>query len=1184
MEFKVLGPLVVVGDDGSVIALPSAAQRRLASILAMRAGTIVSADLLADHLQLSAGALRTSVTRLRRLVGQDVLATAAPGYELRTDNVDARRFEALLSEARSSRGNAAKAALESANSLWFGGADGAYVEFAQEPWAIGEVTRLEELRAGGVEDLAELLLGSQEWSQCIAHLEKLIEAQPFRDRPRRLLMEVLARSGRRTDALRAYQSYRRLLLDEVGVEPSAAVVALDRAIAQEELDMTPPFGTMDAGTQKQIVADSRKTIPPLPNRLARVAKGGFAGRVVERMMLRRQFREVASGERRVALLSGEPGIGKTMLACTAAASFYDEGAIVLLGRCDEDISVPYQPWIEALEHLVRNIEQSLLDSVGRRHLVELGGLVPAVYDRCPHIEIREPSDPDADRFMLFASVCALLEAASAECPLVLVFDDVHWADTPTLLMLRHVVQSSAQLRLHVLVTYRDGRIEPSSALADLLGFLSREDFVERLPITGLLDAEIVELIENTAERSLDLAGVALARELRRETDGNPFFVGELLRHLAEAGAFAAGDSASRLTTDALRVVELPETVRDVIRQRVVRLGLSTQHVLRMAAVVGREFDVEVVAAVSETSTIDVIEILERAEFASLVHEISDGSGRYTFTHALIDQTLYKDLGTARSRIAHRQIGETLERLRSDGGEVRISELAYHWMAGGKPGDWLKIVNYAREVGDAAVAALAPDEAARWYGNALTLLDRQPNPDPRLRAELLVELGTTQLKDGEQLLLEAAQIALREGDNEMLIRAVLADRRGWQSHLGSVDHQRLALVEAALVAAGPDDTRERARLLKGYATDLAYTGDPARCLRLDQEAAEIARRLGDSETLLRMLIRRPVGFWAPDSLDYRLAASREATVLAEAGSDLSSIFWANNDLTVVAGEVGSRAEFDRAAERIKAISEVLVQQPGFDWLISAFFYINAMLTADLDAAERFAHLTASQATNAGNRNVDALVSVLLANVWFQKGDERAAIPLLREVVARSSRLDSNRALLARAHYNAGDRSAAAQMVDSEFAQGFPAAWDKYWKVATCYWSEATALVGHQPAAALLYERLLPWSTQITFLNQNVESAVDFYLGLLAAVCHTPEIADQHFERALKLNEALGSPFQIARTKLEWGRLLLRTGYRDTRRAYDLCTATSEISTTFGFRRLEAESLVLVDSLGKAAVNS
>ncbi len=1186
MEFKVLGPLVVVDDHGASIPLNSVAQRRLASVLVMRAGTIASADYLAEHLDLSAGALRTSMTRLRRVFGNDMLVTVAPGYELRTSNVDALRFERLLAEARSAESSAARSALEHAIALWRGGA---HHEFAHEPWAIGEVARLEEMRSGAIEDLAEILLASNEWSLCVATLEALIDAQPFRDRPRRLLMESLARSGRRTDALRAYQAYRRFLLDEVGIEPSATVVALDRAISQEDYGVLAPSVGASAAqplssppTRSVSAADLKWSAPPLPGRLSQLSRTGFAGRMAERMQLRRDFQEVVAGERRVALIAGEPGIGKTRLASSAALSAHEEGATVLFGRCDEDISVPYQPWVEALDHLVCHTHEDVLNRVGTRHLTELARLIPTLAERDHETVRRPPSPTDTDQFFLFESVVALLESASADNPIVLVFDDVHWADKPTLLMLRHVVQSSAALRLQIIVTYRDGRVDAASALAELLGALAREDVVYRTSLVGLLDAEIVEMIEHRGGHALDQDGIGLARELRRETDGNPFFLGELLRYLAESGSLLRGENNRWMIPGGLRGIQLPETVRDVIRQRVTRLGLTAQHILRLAAVVGRDFDIDVLGVISAASETDVLDALERAEAASLVHELPGDTTRYSFAHALVQQSLYEDLGSARCRLAHRQIGETLEQLRADGASVRISELAQHWMDGGRPTDWARIVGYAREVGDAAVLALAPDEAARWYRDALTVLDRQPRPDQRLRAELLIALGTTILKGGETYLLDAAHTAQREHDDELLVKAVLADRRGWQSHLGRVENDRIAVVEAALKAVGTHDSKERARLLKGYATDLAYSGDPGRCWSLDREAVDIARRVGDRKTLLHVLIRRPVGFWGPDSLQYRIEASREAVMLANEIADPASVFWAYNDLATVAASLGSRAEFDLCVDRHREVALSLGQQPGFDWLITAFFCVNAEVTAKLDDAEQLALRVSSKAIEAGNSNVDALLTTFLSNVALQRGDPESVISSLEKVSARSSRFDATRALLARSYYYAGLQERANDMMVAEFALGIKAPWDRYWLLATSYWAEVAGLTKHHGAAELLYRRLLPWSDQIVAVTQAVENAVSFYLGLLATVVGEYEAAEAHFAAALSLVEAFGAPFQIARTKLEWGRLLATGPIENYRRADKLLNEAAEAAHRFGFKRVAHDADWLLKDLLKAEV--
>ncbi len=1191
MKFKVLGPLTVLSDDGTRISLSSVSQRRLASMLALRAGSsnsVVSADWLCDQMELSAGALRTSITRLRRVVGEDVLTTIAPGYALQGVDVDSQEFERLLAlhvEGSQTAGQAKElrsGCLMSALELWTGTA---YAEFADESWAIGEVTRLEELRAGAVEDLAESLLANHQWSPCIAQLEALIEVHPFRDRPRRILMQALADSGRRTDALRAFQLYRRFLLDEVGVEPSATIIALDREIGQAEQVPAVPE------TSRPTAHDPQKQ-PPLPGRLSLKARTGFAGRVAHRQLLNRHFQE-STNLPRVALLSGEPGIGKTRLATWAALAAYEAGATVLLGRCDEDISVSYQPWIEALSHLVLHAPQQVLVDVGDRQLADIAGLAPRLIERFAMLGDRVTTDSETDRHRLFSSVVSLFKHASAERPIVLLFDDVHWADKPSLLLLRHLLQSSSPMRLQVIVTFRDAYVEASSALADFLAAMHRENFAERLQIDGLLENEIVELIEEAAGQSLDIDGVALARILRRETDGNPFFVGEMLRHLVETGVTISRPSGrgsnvgSKVGANVgsnvgdLLEAGLPQSVREVVNQRVARLGLNSQHVLRLAAVIGREFDVDLLVAVARMTEGEVLDILERAQTASLVQEVGTDTSRYTFVHALIDQTLYESIGTARTRLAHRQIAECIELFAEQGTPVVVSELAHHWMNGGRASDSHKMVTYARAAGDVAVSALAPDEAARWYAEALEVLDREPTPDHQTRTELLVSLGSTQLQDGEHRLQEAAELALRHGNADGLADAVLADVRGWRPRLGLVDNDRIGLIEAALAGAGDHDSARRARLLKVYALELAHAADPLKCWALDEEAVNMARRVGDQKTLLHTLIRKHTGFWAPDSLSHRLETSREAVALAKQVGDPASTYWANSDLVEAAIGAGSRSDFDEAALAKAEAADQLGHQPGIDWLVSAFNAQHSLLRGRFDEAEHYAQCTFEQAAlTAGGRNADVLLAVQLATIWFQTGDDHDIVSRLFETVERKQ-LDFLRALLVRALARNNRLEEATEIFAAEFRVSIPTVWNHYWLTTTCYWADAAVHLGHTEGAELLYERLLPWQSQIAVSTSVIESSVSLYLGMLATLLQQEDMANTHFAAALSTHETMSMPFAIARTKLEWGRCLLQGKSRDAGRAYDLLTEASIEAKEYGFVRIHREAIQLIGSRDRVA---
>ena len=267
-ECKVLGAIRAVDADGRELTLVSEPQRRLLAILCLHAGGVVRSAVLEEHLGLSAGALRTSISRLRRVLGPDVLVTGPAGYELRAD-IDVVAFERSVGEAADSDAAQARLALERARSLWRGAP---YDEFAHEPWAEVEVRRLSDLHADAMEELVVLLLDAGDDTAAMAVLAPLIDEHPYRDRPRGLLMRALSQAGRTTEALRQFQTYRCLLRDDIGTEPSAALVELDRAIVADR-DLLAfrderPSGVVAPGSART-GRRRRSAIPACPRRSAR---------------------------------------------------------------------------------------------------------------------------------------------------------------------------------------------------------------------------------------------------------------------------------------------------------------------------------------------------------------------------------------------------------------------------------------------------------------------------------------------------------------------------------------------------------------------------------------------------------------------------------------------------------------------------------------------------------------------------------------------------------------------------------------------------------------------------------------------------------------------------------------------------------------------------------------------------
>ncbi len=593
---------------------------------------------------------------------------------------------------------------------------------------------------------------------------------------------------------------------------------------------------------------------PLPDRMESTTESlfGFFGRQPEIERLIEAVKNTAEGTHSVVLLSGEPGIGKTSLCKEVARAANDLGVHVLYGRCDEDLVVSYQPFAEALAHLVIHAEDSLLS----KHVAESGGallsMVPALAKRLPEVPGTQNADLDSERLRLFGAVVNLLSIASADRGLLLVLDDLHWADKASLQLLRHVASSTQLPQVMVIGMYRPSDLHSGSLLSDTLASLRREASAERVNLAGLEDFEIIEMMERVAGHEMDQDGVDLAHAVREETEGNPFFATELLRHLGETGLVYQDETGQWVASEDLYERGLPQSVREVVGQRVDRLGGAMRRVLSQAAVIGRNFDIEVLAAIVDIDEDALLDIIDNGVQAGLLVEVEGTVERFSFAHALTQHTLYEDQSATRRARAHLKVAQVLEEVSGATPEARAAELARHFVAATKTADATKALTYSKLAGEQALTQLAPADALGWFGQALELC-RQVPPDETLRCDLLIGLGTAQRRTGDpahrRTLLDAAAIASFLGDGSRLVDAALANSRGGASASGQVDHEKATVVEQALDAVGSGDSPERARLLAILGAELAYGADRDRWSSLVAEALAMARRLDDPRCLL-----------------------------------------------------------------------------------------------------------------------------------------------------------------------------------------------------------------------------------------------------------------------------------------------------------------------------------------------
>jgi class 3 adenylate cyclase len=683
------------------------------------------------------------------------------------------------------------------------------------------------------------------------------------------------------------------------------------------LDLTTVRAGEGEPAVSEALAESRgRPGVPFPGLLAVGRSAGYVGREELLQRLEEARQQAAAGTCRAVLLCGEPGIGKTRTAAEVAQAGFAEGAIVLYGRCDEEVGAPYQPFAEAFDWYTSHVGEPVLG----RHPGELLRLQPLLGARVKGLPAPVSSDPRSEEYLLFEATRSWLVELSRQQPVVLVLDDLHWASKPVLLLLRHVLRAGVAegdgVRLLVLATYRDTELGRNHALAGVMADVRRLPGVEQLAVAGLSVAEVAELVSQRAGHGLDEDDRRLAQSLHAETEGNPFFVGEVLRHLVETGTMRRhGD---RWVVADSAIVAVPEGVRDVVGRRLGRLSAQANDMLSVAAVVGRDFDVELLATLREDSEESLLDALDEAVQAGLVQE--NGADRYRFAHELVRTTLFEELSATRRRRLHRRVGEAIEKLRPDD----VVGLAYHFSLAGPDSDGMsRALRYGLAAAEQALQARALGDAEARFRQVLGLLDDPATLKAPARIAALCGLGETQRDQGNPefrtTLLEAGRLARASGDVPLLVRAVLANSRGLPSVIGAVDADRVAITEAALGSVGPEPTAERARLLAHLANELCFAGDDRGRVALSDEAESIARGLGDDELLAWVLNRTGYAAFAPDRVERLLARGEEATRLSDAAGDpaqrvLSRYYWSGALLTA-----GDLPGFRAVTEEMLAVS-------------------------------------------------------------------------------------------------------------------------------------------------------------------------------------------------------------------------------------------------------------------------
>ncbi|MGH2941173.1 MAG: ATP-binding protein [Solirubrobacteraceae bacterium] len=1110
--------------DGVHVAPPSSRRARL--LLAMLAveRRPHSREALAARLwpgaldERARASLRTALARLRAALGPNAgRFLEATGERVMLAGragvwTDLGEFERLLGEGQ----------LHAAVELSRGG----LLTGLEDEWVYEHRDKLQQRLSEAFGRAAGEAEGGGDLQTALLWTRRQVALDPLAEGPVRELIRRLACAGDRAAALVAYNNLSQRLREQLGMVPSSVT---------REFAATVRVGAVPAVPAVKTVRTAR-VWHPLPRPLQSSGTFPFVGRRAELERLCERWADVCVGARATVVIGGEAGIGKTRLASELAQAVHRQDGLVLYGRCDEGLAVPYQPFVEALRLHARAVGVDRLRTELRDLCPELGRLVPELSG------LGEPvrGDPESERFALFEAIAAFFEAITRELPVVLVLEDLHWAANPTLLLLRHLIRCERPIRAMVLITYRETELEPSQPLAQLLTDFQCDASVEGMSIGGLDGPAIAALLEAAVGRALDEGDSELVGVLRAQTAGNPFFLRELLAHLAE--------SAECLSSATLvEEFEIPEGLRDVIAQRVARLIAPVRRVLSVAAVAGPTFPFALLERVLGEDVV-VPDALGEAVAAGLLTEI--GHGDYAFSHALVRETIYGQLGSARRIRLHRQLGEAIEALEDH--DAHVEALAHHFAHAAADGQGVKAAKHALAAGRRATARLGYEEAAAHYERGLEALTLSGQPPGQQRCDLLLALGEAcwgagALDKARQAYEQAAELAEQLGDAPALARAALGFCGPHRFEASpAVTWRIVGLLERALAALRTDDSALRAQLMGRLAAALAYMGVEYHRPVVARQALEMARRVADKATLADVLASSHRAWRGPDVLHESLALARELGCLADEIGDGRLHALAHRWLLDFLLELGDIAGVERELKTLQRLADTR-RERYFTWILTGRQASHAHLQGRLESCEMLAHDALAHRFEGPDDAAAQIFGMQMVFVRREQGRLEELVETVKSCVARYPQLASWRCVLASIYAELERQAQARQELNALARTDFTdLPRDTYWLSNLSTLCDVVAFLGDAPRAQLLYKLLLPYADRCVVIFALIcQGSASRALGVLAATLSLYEDAARHFEHALKMNTQIRSPLWIAHTQHDYAQLLLRRNDRGDR---------------------------------------
>lgn len=885
----------------------------------------------------------------------------------------------------------------------------------------------------------------------------------------------------------------------------------------------------------------------------------FVGRKSELATLGRLLEESRAGRGRLVTIAGEAGIGKTRLMSEMATVAEAAGSRVLWSQMVEDpVAPPYFPWLLALRGYVQQADDESLAA-------DLGSGAQAVADILPELRERlrlpasqPPKQTDAARFQLYDSVTRFMLALARRKPLVLLFDNLHLAGRSSLLLLEYYARHLAGTPSLVMAAYRESDVGPTHPLREALGRLGRTVGYEALTLAGLSREEVAELMSLTLQAPVP---PALVEAVRRRGDGNPLFVGQVAAGLARRNttlAEATGDGQ----------FDVPDSLREVIARRLASVGREVLEVLRVAAVLGRDFDAALLDRLCPRTGSTVLLLVARAVDAGIVSAVRPG--RFRFQHALFREVLYAELGADERLRLHQAAAEALERLPDRDPEERAQRLAHHWFEAARGGYRPEAVEWSQRAAALATERRAYGEAAAHLDNALQLLDLEPATDPARRFELLRQLGDAHLWSGQ----------MAEADRACLGAALLAHRHRWAESLADavvrwqtvravvgVTHlSAIPLHQAALEMLPPEAAARRARLLASLAVAYRHRDEVAQGRATLEESIRIARVVGDPEVLFGCLSKAWHVYYRAYDASRQLTILQEVLALARDSGDPENVLFALSAVLFPLAKLGRIAELRAPLDELASLAEA-ARSPFFAQAAIGFRGMLAVLEGRWQEGLEWGRRSLEQGATQGLGGLEGRFSFQVFAIQRALGGLRQLAVVLEQVAAAGDRARTwlpGRILL---HCELGQKPQAREALTrlGDFGRLVD---DDLYETSLAYLADACLSLGDTARCRELFEILKPYRGFNLLLHTTVihGPASDFLARLALQLGRRAEAA-RLFEEALELEHAMGARPIEARTQVDYAALLASSGrVADETRARRMLAEAAAVATELGMQPL------------------